>query len=145
MSLGIRSCSSRPPASVPVYKQKFSRYITAPEDDRVRKQMQMEAAAVGDELAFTIKKMRGLATPHLRQRTVAALEELEASWRTLSATLALTFLSALLIAFVMTRRTTEPIERLVDAARGIRKAPSEFVSSTMNGARLDTSWTLSTR
>ena len=124
------SCHHEPPTKatldetselVAIYMKKFSRFITAIGAPEQRHQLQREVGEVGAELEGLVRSMRITGTPSLRKHTEQALRRIDYLGWTLSGTLALTFAVALLAAVTMMRKTTRPIEQLVEAVRQISR------------------------
>ncbi len=101
------------------YKLGFSRFVTAIGDNALRQKMQIEVARIGEQIVNLVRRIRHVATPHLKQRTAAAQARIKQSTQVLGLVFMVTFLSALALAWWFTRRATRPTLQLIDAANRI--------------------------
>jgi nitrate/nitrite-specific signal transduction histidine kinase len=115
----LRSDIERVAEMVEVYKDQYGTFITAYLNPERRQQLQFETATTAERIEDVVDGMLLRATPALKVRTEAATAQVERSWTALIATLALTFVAAIVISFRLTRSVTGPLDRLVQATERI--------------------------
>ena len=103
--------------------------------DRSR-ELRLAAAGSASELMRATEQMAFEASRSVEQRTVEALRGFDRAQRILTASVAVTFLLALLVAAMLARSITRPIGQLVRATRAIAAGDLGFVIASRDRTEL---------
>ena len=108
------------------YKEALSYFITSTADPERVRRLQIFAADVGDRIIEKSQWMTMVANDALHQKTTAAMEEVAASKKILTATLAFAFFVGVIISLYFIKSVTEPIAQLLRATRKIKAGKLQY-------------------
>ncbi|OGQ99645.1 MAG: hypothetical protein A2505_09195 [Deltaproteobacteria bacterium RIFOXYD12_FULL_55_16] len=108
------------------YKEALSYFMTSTADTERINRLQTFAADIGDRIIQKSQWMTMTANNALRQKTTAAMAEVENSKKILITTLAFAFLTGLIISFYFIKSITEPVAELLSATRKIKSGKLEY-------------------
>lgn len=108
------------------YKEALSYFMTSTADAEKINSLQASAADIGDKIIQKSQWMTITANNALRQKTTAAMAEVDSSKKILLATLAFSFLMGLTISFYLIKNITEPVTELLNATRKIKAGKLEY-------------------
>lgn len=108
------------------YKEALSYFITSTAGAQRVKRLQTFAADIGDRIIGKAQWMAINANEALREKTTAAMAEVAASKKILTATLVFSFFVGVLISLSFTRSITMPIAELLSATREIKAGKLKY-------------------
>ncbi len=101
------------------YEEALSNYLTMSANRTRIAQLKLEAAEIGNRLLSRTEKMSVEAAEKLATTTNAAMSKIEHVQIILYATLLMTFVAGIIVAVILTRSVTRPIDLLVGATRAL--------------------------
>jgi len=101
------------------YQRQLSYLITTASDNKRRRDLQLRVANQGNAIHDQVQDMGARAAKTLTIKTSLVMQNIDRSHMILAATLALTFLVALVIVRILTGLITRPINELLTAANKI--------------------------
>lgn len=104
---------------VNIFKKQLSYLITMAADTDRRMNSQYKVLNLGNTILDQVQEMIQLTGNTVQRRSDEALEQLKQMYPLIGITILATFLLALFVAQLLTRRITQPIKELVDASRKI--------------------------
>ena len=108
------------------YQEALSYFITSTADVERIKRLQTFAADIGDRVIGKAQWMAMTANDALREKTTAAMAEVEASKKILTGTLAFAFFVGILFSIYFTKSITRPVAALLAASRKIKAGTLEY-------------------
>ncbi|MBI4792433.1 MAG: HAMP domain-containing protein [Deltaproteobacteria bacterium] len=108
------------------YQEALSYFITSTADVQRIKRLQTFAADIGDKIIEKSQWMAMTANDALREKTTAAMAEVEASKKILTGTLAFAFFVGILFSIYFTKSITRPVAALLAASRKIKAGTLEY-------------------
>jgi len=108
------------------YKEALSYFITSTADAQRIKRLQTFAADIGDRIIQKSQWMAMTANNVLRDKTTAAMDEVNDSKQILTGTLIFAFLVGILFSLYFIRSITEPVEELLGATRKIKSGKLQY-------------------
>ncbi len=112
---------------IDAYQSALSYYITASANRERIAKLKEDAAAVASELLDTTEQMAIQASARVDTRTVEAMHRFDQARGILTISIIVTFFVALLVAVMLARTVTRPIDQLVKATRAIAGGDLGFV------------------
>ncbi|MFO7605983.1 MAG: EAL domain-containing protein [Desulfurivibrionaceae bacterium] len=104
---------------ISAYQEALSYYITASANRERIEGLQLDAAAIGNQILASTENMSIRASQNLEEMTRAAMEKIEQAKAILFSTIILSFLFAVFTAVHLIRSVTGPIEKMVSATRAL--------------------------
>ena len=108
------------------YKEALSYFITSTADARRIKRLQSLAADIGDRIIGKSQWMAMTANETLRQKTTAAMEEVNDSKKILTGTLIFAFLTGILFSVYFIKSITGPVTEILGATRNIKSGKLQY-------------------
>lgn len=106
-------------SEISTYENALSYYITTSANRGRLEKLQIEAAAIGNQLLNHTEGMSIRAARNLEGMTNQAMAKIRQARAVLFVTIAISFLFGVVIAIYLIKSVTEPIERLVSATRAL--------------------------
>lgn len=101
------------------YKDAISYLITSTDNPERVSRLKMLAVGIGDHLLLKIQEMTFITDRGLSVKTISAIEEINKSRYILFATILVSFFICVIIAVILTKKITRPVNELVKAAREV--------------------------
>lgn len=108
------------------YQEALSYFITSTADEERIKRLQSFAADVGDRIVEKSQWMAMTANNALREKTTAAMAEVAASKKILTATLVFAFFVGILFSLYFMKSITKPVTELLSATRKIKAGKLQY-------------------
>lgn len=102
------------------YKAAISSFITSTENPARIERLKMVAVGIGDHLLTKIQEMTFITDRTLTAKTIESIREVNKSRYILFITILLSFFTCVIIAIILTKKITRPVNELVKAVREIR-------------------------
>ena len=108
------------------YKDALSYFITSTADAQRIKRLQIFAADIGDKIIGKSQWMAMTANDALREKTTAAMEEVNNSKKILTGTLIFSFFAGIIFSIYFIKSITEPVAELLSATRKIKSGKLQY-------------------
>ena len=115
---------------IAAYQDALSYYITASADRARIEKLQLDAAAIGNQILSQTERMSIRAARNLEEMTTQAMAKIERARSILFMTIIMTFVFGVAIAIHLIRLVTRPIDRLVAATRALTAGDLDHVVVT---------------
>lgn len=101
------------------YKEAISYFIISTANPERVQRLKMVAVGIGDDLLFKMQEMIFLTDKRLTTNTIKSINKINKSRYILIVTIVLSLFTSIIIAIILTKKVTKPINALVKAAREI--------------------------